>query len=147
MGYDFEKTEDLVKIVQNPTSQIFRFLPFIIKKDYVGLANKAFDILGEFFPTATNTNYMELISLLMNNTSLPSGQEEILPWLSNLTSSSSSGNIPSNLTQSAYLDYQFNKRRSEERRVGKECTSWCISRWSPYYLSNTVFSVTATPRH
>ena len=23
--------------------------------------------------------------------------------------------------------------RSEERRVGKECTSWCRSRWSPYY--------------
>ena len=25
------------------------------------------------------------------------------------------------------------KRRSEERRVGKECTSWCRSRWSPYH--------------
>ena len=23
--------------------------------------------------------------------------------------------------------------RSEERRVGKECCSWCISRWSPYH--------------
>ena len=23
------------------------------------------------------------------------------------------------------------KKRSEERRVGKECTSWCRSRWSP----------------
>ena len=22
-------------------------------------------------------------------------------------------------------------KRSEERRVGKECTSWCRSRWSP----------------
>ena len=22
---------------------------------------------------------------------------------------------------------------SEERRVGKECTSWCRSRWSPYH--------------
>ena len=28
-------------------------------------------------------------------------------------------------------DYQNN--RSEERRVGKECTSWCRSRWSPYH--------------
>ena len=27
-------------------------------------------------------------------------------------------------------DYIF---RSEERRVGKECTSWCRSRWSPYH--------------
>ena len=25
------------------------------------------------------------------------------------------------------------KFRSEERRVGKECTSWCRSRWSPYH--------------
>ena len=24
-------------------------------------------------------------------------------------------------------------QRSEERRVGKECTSWCRSRWSPYH--------------
>ena len=23
--------------------------------------------------------------------------------------------------------------RSEERRVGKECIAWCISRWSPYH--------------
>ena len=27
--------------------------------------------------------------------------------------------------------YEFS--RSEERRVGKECTSWCRSRWSPYH--------------
>ena len=26
-----------------------------------------------------------------------------------------------------------NTTRSEERRVGKECTSWCRSRWSPYH--------------
>ena len=26
-----------------------------------------------------------------------------------------------------------NGNRSEERRVGKECTSWCRSRWSPYH--------------
>ena len=26
-----------------------------------------------------------------------------------------------------------NAMRSEERRVGKECTSWCRSRWSPYH--------------
>src|SRR3546814_21124025 len=26
-----------------------------------------------------------------------------------------------------------NRRRSEERRVGKECVSTCRTRWSPYY--------------
>src|SRR3546814_15163194 len=27
----------------------------------------------------------------------------------------------------------FREHRSEERRVGKECVSTCISRWSPYH--------------
>ena len=27
----------------------------------------------------------------------------------------------------------YKQGRSEERRVGKECTSWCRSRWSPYH--------------
>src|SRR3546814_598869 len=31
------------------------------------------------------------------------------------------------------LDYQESIRRSEERRVGKECVSTCRSRWSPYH--------------
>ena len=34
-------------------------------------------------------------------------------------------------------DHDIHKKafrfRSEERRVGKECTSWCRSRWSPYH--------------
>ena len=28
---------------------------------------------------------------------------------------------------------ELSMSRSEERRVGKECTSWCRSRWSPYH--------------
>ena len=28
---------------------------------------------------------------------------------------------------------QLGMKRSEERRVGKECCSWCRSRWSPYH--------------
>src|SRR3546814_12953122 len=27
----------------------------------------------------------------------------------------------------------YSKRRSEERRVGKECVSTCRARWSPYH--------------
>src|SRR3546814_14570831 len=30
----------------------------------------------------------------------------------------------------------FLRSRSEERRVGKECVSTCISRWSPYHQKN-----------
>ena len=33
----------------------------------------------------------------------------------------------------AYDSFYFNKQRSEERRVGKECHVVCRSRWSPYH--------------
>src|SRR3546814_1774438 len=33
----------------------------------------------------------------------------------------------------AILVALFRNRRSEERRVGKECVSTCRSRWSPYH--------------
>ena len=44
-------------------------------------------------------------------------------------------NVPhASLPVCALLDArQHNVYRSEERRVGKECTSWCRSRWSPYH--------------
>src|SRR3546814_12873740 len=29
--------------------------------------------------------------------------------------------------------YRLGQKRSEERRVGKECVSTCRSRWSPYH--------------
>ena len=32
-----------------------------------------------------------------------------------------------------YRSYNRSKRRSEERRVGKECASMCRSRWWPYH--------------
>ena len=38
--------------------------------------------------------------------------------------------IPQYLRGPAAIFWVF---RSEERRVGKECTSWCRSRWSPYH--------------
>ena len=31
------------------------------------------------------------------------------------------------------LNADYNAKRSEERRVGKECTEQCRSRWSPYH--------------
>src|SRR3546814_19074663 len=34
------------------------------------------------------------------------------------------------------LDVEVLGKRSEERRVGKECVSKCISRWSPYHYKN-----------
>ena len=37
------------------------------------------------------------------------------------------------LTDPRLVDAGVPEARSEERRVGKECTSWCRSRWSPYH--------------
>ena len=37
------------------------------------------------------------------------------------------------LARAGKLDPVIGRQRSEERRVGKECTSWCRSRWSPYH--------------
>ena len=31
------------------------------------------------------------------------------------------------------VSWDIQSRRSEERRVGKECSHWCRSRWSPYH--------------
>src|SRR3546814_12725631 len=38
-------------------------------------------------------------------------------------------------------------RRSEERRVGKECVSTCRSRWSPYPLKNKTSNKSHTKQH
>jgi hypothetical protein len=32
-----------------------------------------------------------------------------------------------------HADRTFRSAEIGERRVGKECTSWCRSRWSPYH--------------
>ena len=37
------------------------------------------------------------------------------------------------IADTASLDYETIGYRSEERREGKECTSWCRSRWAPYH--------------
>src|SRR3546814_17001286 len=39
--------------------------------------------------------------------------------------------LPSDLANIAQTP--FGQRRSEERRVGKECVSTCSSRWAPYH--------------
>ena len=39
--------------------------------------------------------------------------------------------LRNNAPQSEFEGYSSNQMRSEERRVGKECPSWCRSRWAP----------------
>ena len=57
--------------------------------------------------------------------------EAKFPWLSANTYETSVKGDPTTHYQ-PYIVKEVNGR-SEERRVGKECTSWCRSRWSPYH--------------
>src|SRR3546814_16503553 len=51
-----------------------------------------------------------------------------------LYTASTSGNKEApKAPQASNLDMGAGLRRSEERRVGKECVSTCRSRWSPYH--------------
>ena len=46
------------------------------------------------------------------------------------------GSLPDttkNLKTAEYFIHQAANARSEERRVGKECSEPCRSRWSPYH--------------
>src|SRR3546814_10013263 len=46
--------------------------------------------------------------------------------------SSGSGAVGNRISPLHRAARQFRQRRSEERRVGKECVRTCRSRWSPY---------------
>src|SRR3546814_11208704 len=52
-------------------------------------------------------------------------------WQRSRSSFSASLSRPS--LSSGHLVIRARERRSEERRVGKECVSTCRSRWSPYH--------------
>src|SRR3546814_18502591 len=41
--------------------------------------------------------------------------------------------IPKSIRAASLRHHHCRQRRSEERRVGKECVSTCRSRWSPYH--------------
>ena len=101
----------LIDMIQNPSSLAVKFLPYILKKDYVGLIKNVGSMAKEYFPTATSPDYIQLLSLLMNNTPLPSTQEEMVPWLIGIDNNGNQNtDSPSNTTSSAYVDYQFSKQ-------------------------------------
>ena len=51
----------------------------------------------------------------------------------NLTTGGHAGLANISANGARFDQNQLTLNRSEERRVGKECTSWCRSRWSPYH--------------
>ena len=67
--------------------------------------------------TTTNPVYINLNTGFATMSNLPTGS-----WAGAL-------NVGYNFNEALAIEVG----RSEERRVGKECTSWCRSRWSPYH--------------
>ena len=73
---------------------------------------------------------LNFISLLTHAKGQWAGQRfQILDWQKELIEGAF-GNVKEDGTRQYRTVYC---ERSEERRVGKECTSWCRSRWSPYH--------------
>src|SRR3546814_1818029 len=54
-------------------------------------------------------------------------------WVKGFRSTSWSPKLAISLASPAKPVTNSTERRSEERRVGKECVSTCRSRWSPYH--------------
>ena len=57
---------------------------------------------------------------VMRNKVIRSGKEKV-------------GTTPETARKGTMTYKVLKAHRSEERRVGKECTCWCRSRWSPYH--------------
>ena len=63
-----------------------------------------------------------------DGTAIPAGHQHI-QW-----SHATTNTVVDHCTEALDGDYaKVDLKRSEERRVGKECTSWCRSRWWPYH--------------
>ena len=73
------------------------------------------------------SSYNDLVALILKSNGFPAGTGEISPESAESVQIIPRGR-PGDLPANALL-----RVRSEERRVGKECTSWCRSRWSPYH--------------
>ena len=96
--------------------------------------------------TASNTVYCPNLTSTIQRGSLDTGSggqvsrlQAFLTDYYNLSDGLVSGGYFGKLTQKYVIQFQTEQGlpaygiRSEERRVGKECTSWCRSRWSPYH--------------
>ena len=85
----------------------------------------------------TFSRQIEAFAYRPDSAKIPFGWQDLPPGVHDLHEVDNSGRMrvyklavqrePDLIT---FLRYDY---RSEERRVGKECTSWCRSRWSPYH--------------
>ena len=83
--------------------------------------------VSEFRPISLIHSFAKIISKAMAN--------RLASSLPQLVDRNQSAFVRGRSIQDNFFMVQQSVRtlRSEERRVGKECTSWCRSRWSPYH--------------
>lgn len=88
-----------------------QILPPLLNNDLRGVANALPGISQTLFPKATQADYVDLISWVMNHRPLPiePGGPGLTEWLLN-TISPEEKDVPTDKTYSYFFDYQFSKR-------------------------------------
>lgn len=109
MGTDLDAATGLVgRIQEGDMSDLLPIIAPLLAGNLNGAIDKATDLLGTIFPTATTPDYCDLISWVMNR-GIPSGTSDLVPWLADaMNPKSKVSGVDHNYTY--YLDYQFNKR-------------------------------------
>ena len=109
MGTDMNAIEN---IANGNLSMFYPLITPAFQKDWTGVVNSGIGILNQIFPSASTSDYCDLIAYAINH-GLPSNLSELVPWLSgtlnnNKSNSTASTKWDKNFTY--YLDYQYNKR-------------------------------------
>ena len=102
------KISALVQNIQGGDfSALTPILTPIFNGDLKGTVDNAVSFLNTIFPTATTADYCDLLAWMMQN-GLPSGTDNLIPWLSNIANPKEDPtSIDKNYTY--YIDYQFTK--------------------------------------
>lgn len=105
MGPDINAIRDLANGNLGP---VWPVVPPIAQGDLNGIIDGAYGVLNTIFPKATTADYMDLIAWLMNN-GVPSGSEDLFPWLSNAVHPKEpQAYVDKDYTY--FLDYQYQKK-------------------------------------
>ncbi|MDR0969703.1 MAG: TonB-dependent receptor [Lentimicrobiaceae bacterium] len=108
MKVNYEELPELFRQIQNyETEMLPEMLPFVLSGDVNGLVNYIKGYGETYFPGATATDYVDLISWIMGHTPFPADVNDIVPWL---TTEPEKPNLPPDKNSSYYVDYQFNKK-------------------------------------
>lgn len=110
MGFDYAKVPEMVDLVENWQIRLLPvFLP-ILSGNYSKAVQEIQKLGNYYFPAAKPADYMDAISWIMPRTPLPSGKEELVPWLANAIKPIEKATPPTDYTTFYNMDYQFSKR-------------------------------------